>query len=88
VDYRRRVPEDTPQQHVEPLDVDAVRTVQVGTGLWTAALIGCLVFRDQLEEADREWWLWVAVAGVVLGVLGIAITTRRRRRLARAHSSK
>jgi hypothetical protein len=79
------VPENTPppSRRVEPLDVDAVRTVQVGTALWVVALIGALVFREALDEAGRESWIWVCVAGVLLGLLGIAVTTNRRRRLAR-----
>jgi hypothetical protein len=82
VDYRRGVTEER-YAHVEPLDVDAVRTVQVGTLLWAVALVGCVIFRQQLEDAGRGWWTWACVAGVVLGGIGVIITTQRRRRLAR-----
>ena len=65
-----------------PLDVDAVRTVQIGTALWAVALVATLVFREQLQDDGREWWVWTCVAGVILGAMGIVITTRRRRRIA------
>jgi Protein of unknown function (DUF2530) len=73
---------DPPERQVAPLDVDAVRTVQVGTALWAVALVVALVLRDPLSDDGREWWIWTCVAGVVLGLLGIVITTRRRRRIA------
>jgi len=76
----------SPQQakrHVAPLDVDAVRTVRIGTALWAVGLVAALVFRDSLEDHGRGWWLWTCVAGVLLGFAGIVITTRRRSRLAR-----
>lgn len=79
---------DSPARQVAPLDVDAVRTVQVGTALWAVALVVALVLRDQLSDDGREWWIWTCIAGVLLGVAGIVITTRRRRRIAvRAQAS-
>jgi O-antigen/teichoic acid export membrane protein len=68
---------------VAPLDVDAVRTVQVGTALWAAALVVAVVQRHRLVDDGHQWWLWTCVAGLVLGLIGIVITTRRRARLAR-----
>ena len=68
-------------RHVEPLDVDAVRTVQIGTVLWAVALGVTLVARDTLQDEGRTWWIWTCVAGVVLGLLGLVITVRRRRRM-------
>jgi hypothetical protein len=73
---------------VTPLDVDAVRTVQIGTALWVIALVATLIFREQLQDDGREWWMWTCVAGVILGFMGIIITTRRRRRLARAEAQR
>lgn len=73
---------DSPARQVAPLDVDAVRTVQVGTALWAVAFVVAVVLRDRLSDDGREWWIWTCVAGVLLGLIGIAITTRRRRRIA------
>ena len=66
---------------VTPLDLDAVRTVQVGTVIWTIALVVLLPFHDRLAQSDHTWWLWTCAVGVGLGVAGIAFTTRRRRRI-------
>lgn len=77
------MPEDQQRtyRHVKPLDVDAVRTVQIGTVLWTVALVVTLVMRDTLQDEGRGWWIWTCAAGVVLGLLGLVITVRRRRRI-------
>lgn len=64
---------------VEPLDVDGVRTVQVGTGLFLLGFLGLLPFYGRLEEADRTWLLWMCLAGVGLGLLGVEYCKRRRR---------
>ena len=61
-----------------PLDVDGVGAVAIGTALWAVALVVLVLFRDKLAETDSQWWITVAVAGVVLGVLGLLYTTRRR----------
>jgi hypothetical protein len=73
-------------RRVAPLDVDAVRTVQVGTAVWALALVVTLVAKDALVDDGRGWWIWTCVAGVVLGLMGIVITTRRRSRLARSRA--
>lgn len=78
----------TPAPSVSPLDVDAVRTVQIGTALWAVALVATLIFRDQLHDDGREWWIWTCVAGVILGLMGIIITIRRRKRIARAEAQR
>lgn len=65
---------------VEPLDVDGVRTVAVGTALWALAFVLLLPFYGRLEESGRLWWLWTCVAGFGLGIIGWDYCRRRRRR--------
>lgn len=88
--------EDEPDRHeignrtyliapVEPLDVDGVRTVQVGTGLFLLAFLGLLPFYGHLEERGQAWLLWMCMTGVGLGLLGAEYCRRRRNhRAARA----
>ncbi|MGH3330950.1 MAG: DUF2530 domain-containing protein, partial [Nocardioidaceae bacterium] len=63
---------------VDPLDVDGVRTIAVGTALWLVAFVLLLPFHDRLEATDRIWWLWTCVAGFGLGILGWDYCRRRR----------
>ena len=65
---------------VEPLDVDGVRTVAVGTAMWLLAFVLLLPFSGRLAESDREWWLWTCLAGFGLGVIGWDYCRRRRNR--------
>ena len=64
---------------VEPLDVDGVRTVAVGTALWALAFVLLLPFYGRLEEEGRLWWLWTCAAGFGLGIIGWDYCRRRRR---------
>jgi hypothetical protein len=63
---------------VEPLDVDGIRTVEVGTGLWLLAFIALLPFYGRLESDGHAWWLWTCLAGFGLGLFGLEYCRRRR----------
>jgi len=73
---------------VEPLDVDGVRTVQVGTGLFVLAFVALLPFYGRLEESGRAWWLWMCLAGAGLGMLGMEYCRRRRTARARLEAEQ
>lgn len=64
---------------VEPLDVDGVRTVEVGVGLWLLAFLALLPFYGRLQESGTTWWLWTCLAGFGLGLFGLEYCRRRRR---------
>ena len=66
---------------VEPMDVDGVRTMTVGTIVWGAVAVGLLPFLGRLESQDRAWWIWTALAGFGLGLIGIEYCRRRRNAL-------
>ncbi len=63
---------------VEPLDVDGVRTVEVGTGVWLVAFVALLPFYGELQTQGRTWWLWTCLTGFGLGLLGLEYCRRRR----------
>lgn len=64
---------------VEPLDVDGVRTVEVGTAVFLLGFLALLPFYGRLEDDGREWWLWMCLTGVGLGLFGLEYCRRRRR---------
>lgn len=63
---------------VEPLDVDGVRTVQVGTALFLIGFVALLPFYGSLRDDDLDWLLWMCLAGVGLGLFGLEYCKRRR----------
>jgi hypothetical protein len=82
--------DDQPMQHeignrtyivaeVEPLDVDGVRTVEIGSLVWLIAFLALLPFYSELEDNGRLWWLWTCLAGCGLGLFGLEYCRRRRR---------
>lgn len=64
---------------VAPLDVDGVRTVEVGAAVWLVAFIALLPFYGALQDSGRTWWLWTCMAGFGLGLFGLEYCRRRRK---------
>lgn len=64
---------------VEPIDPAGTRVLAVGTVLWAIALIGTMVFRQQLAADGNGWWLWTCLAGVLFGLVGVGFFARRVR---------
>ncbi len=62
---------------LEPFHVDTQRVVLVGTAVWLVALVVILVV-PTLHRGARSWWPWAAVAGLLLGLLGLAYLRRGR----------
>jgi len=63
---------------LEPLDVDGVAAIMVGTFVWGVALLACLLLRDQLSAGGRGWWVGACLAGFLLGLPGLWFVRRRR----------
>ncbi|WP_245644673.1 DUF2530 domain-containing protein [Nocardioides jensenii] len=63
---------------VDPLDVDGVRTLEVGTGLWLLGFLALLPFYGRLSDDGHLWWLWTCMAGFGLGLFGLEFCRRRR----------
>jgi hypothetical protein len=57
---------------VEPLRTNDRLTVLVGCVVWAVLLVACLLRLDRLEADGTGWWLWTCVAGLALGVIGLA----------------
>lgn len=66
-----------------PLEGNDQLVTAVMTGGWVIALVVLLLVRHHLAAADR-WWIWVAVAGVSIGVFGLTYVPYLKRSRARA----
>lgn len=76
------------QAEVEPLDVDGVRALAVGTALWLVAFVALLPFADQLRANSAAWWLATCLTGVGLGLIGLGYCVWRRSREGRSSSDQ
>ncbi|MCW2833261.1 MAG: hypothetical protein JWN68_1214 [Nocardioides sp.] len=65
--------------NVAPLDVDGVRTSEVGAAIWLVAFVALLPFYGALEDSGRTWWLWTCLAGFGIGLFGVEYCRRRRK---------
>jgi len=66
---------------LQPIEVTGITAVTLGTYVWLVALVVAIVFNARLVKAGHGDWKWVALAGVVLGVLGQIYTRRRAKRI-------
>jgi hypothetical protein len=73
----------SPQQrrpNPEPLQTDDRLAVLIGTCVWVLLGVGGLVRRSALDAAGDGWWLWVCLAAVALGIVGLAHLHRQQTR--------
>ena len=63
------------------METSDVAVVAIGTGLWAIALVLTLVLHDRLVDDGRGDWVWIAAAGLFLGVIGLWHVRRRAARL-------
>lgn len=71
---------ERPAANVPPLParlVDPVPVVLVGTGLWLVGFVILLV-SDVISGAPLHGWVWVCLAGVLLGFVGLSISLWQR----------
>ena len=67
-----------------PLAVSTARVVVWGELAWVVALVVILAV-PSLHRGERDWWPWVPVAGIVLGLVGFSYVRRGRGNAAGAH---
>jgi hypothetical protein len=65
----------------EPLETSDVAVVAVGTVLWAIALALTLALHDRLADDGNGDWVWIAAAGLFLGLVGLWHVRRRAARL-------
>jgi hypothetical protein len=83
-------PNDTPpffdsfigENHLKPIENNGIRAALVGTALWITGVVCLFLARNWLKSTGREDWLWIAMAGAALGVLGQIYTRRRAAKVA------
>lgn len=65
------------EQELAPLAVPTQRIIVWGLAGW-AVVLSVLLAVPALHEGERSWWPWTAVAGLVLGMVGLVYVRRGR----------
>lgn len=61
----------------KPVTVRTLTIVRIGLVLWVVALAVVLAV-PTLREGERDWWVWVPVSGIALGLVGHVYLARGR----------
>lgn len=74
-----------PLPALKPLDPPMVPFAIGGMAVWAVVGLILLIFHDWLSDTGRTDWLWIALAGFLLGIPGLLTmmrhdANRRRRR--------
>ena len=64
----------------EPVVTDDRKALLVGTAAWLLAIAAFVLFIDSLRDAGNGWWIWVAIAGIAIGLLGLVNVHLRHER--------
>ena len=72
-------PGATPEggDELKPLAVSTVRVIMWGQLGWVLALVVFLAV-PSLHQGERDWWPWVPVTGLALGLFGYLYVRRGR----------
>ena len=68
-----------------PLEANDQVVIWVGTACWAVALVVLLIVRSYIPPGQR-WWIWTALAGLVMGLFGLWYVPYLKR--ARARSAR
>ncbi len=71
--------ENERRPNAQPVKTDDRTPVIVGSVVWALVLAALLVFHAYLADNGFGWWIWIAVVGLALGVIGIIYFTIKRR---------
>jgi Protein of unknown function (DUF2530) len=69
---------------LEPMEVNDVLIVAVGTALFAIASLVLLPMHASLSHSGHGRWPWIALSGFLLGLIGLVYCRRRAQRMSQA----
>ncbi len=67
-----------PEARPEPVKINSVPIIVIGTASWLLGFLVLLPFYSTLGHHHHRVWLWTCLAGFVLGFIGYAMMRRHR----------
>jgi UDP-N-acetylmuramyl pentapeptide phosphotransferase/UDP-N-acetylglucosamine-1-phosphate transferase len=68
-------------QDLKPIETDGINLLYVGTVLFALATLVLIYQPDFIDNQTQIIWLRITVMGTILGLIGLRIIKRRRKRL-------
>ena len=69
------------QKDLKPIEADGINLLYIGTFLFTLATIVLIYQPSFIDDQTQNVWIKVTMMGIVLGLIGLRIIKRRRKRL-------
>ena len=68
-------------QDLKPIETDGINLLYVGTVLFVLATLVLIYQPDFIDNQTQTVWLRITIMGTVLGIIGLRVIKRRRKRL-------
>ena len=66
---------------LEPIETDGINLLYIGTFLFALTTFVIIYQPNWIDDKTQSVWLKVTIMGTVLGLIGLRIVKRRRKRL-------
>ena len=68
-------------QDLKPIETDGINLLYVGTVLFVLATFVLIYQPDFIDDQTQTVWLRITIMGTALGLIGLRVIKRRRKRL-------
>ena len=69
------------QKDLKPIEADGITLLYIGTFLFALASVVLIYQPSFIDNQTQNVWIKVTIMGIVLGLIGLRIIKRRRKRL-------
>ncbi|MBM3681849.1 MAG: DUF2530 domain-containing protein [Actinobacteria bacterium] len=69
------------QKDLKPIEADGINLLYIGTFIFALASVVLIYQPSFIDDQTQNVWIKVTIMGIVLGLIGLRIIKRRRKRL-------
>ena len=66
---------------LKPIETDGINLLYVGTVLFVLATLVLIYQPNFIDDQTQTVWLRITIMGTILGIIGLRVIKRRRKRL-------
>ena len=68
-------------QDLKPIETDGINLLYIGTILFAFATLVLIYQPNFIDDQAQSVWLRITIMGTILGIIGLRVIKRRRKRL-------